>query len=74
MRYNWEKKREEKRMLITLKNVVKKFDTFTALNHLTMQVRKGSIYGLVGPNGSRKNNYYQAFNRNVSARRGRNII
>jgi len=61
-------------MLITLKNVVKKFDTFTALNHLTMQVRKGSIYGLVGPNCSRKNNHYQAFNRNVSARRGRNII
>lgn len=43
-------------MLITLKGVVKKFDTFTALNHVTMQVRKGSIYGLVGPNGSRKNN------------------
>lgn len=55
MGYNW-KKREEKRMLIKLKEVVKKFNTFTALNHLTMQVRKGSIYGLVGPNGSRKNN------------------
>lgn len=74
MRYNLEKKREEKRMLITLKNVVKKFDTFTALNHLTMQVRKGSIYGLVGPNGSRKNNNDEAFNRNVPSRRRRNII
>ena len=41
-------------MLITAKNVVKKFDKFTALNHLNMNVPEGSIYGLVGPNGSGK--------------------
>lgn len=41
-------------MLIELKNVVKKFDTFLALDHLNMKVKEGSIYGLVGPNGSGK--------------------
>ena len=41
-------------MLITAKNVVKKFDKFTALNHFNMNVPEGSIYGLVGPNGSGK--------------------
>lgn len=41
-------------MLITIKNVVKKFDKFTALNHFNMNVSEGSIYGLVGPNGSGK--------------------
>ena len=41
-------------MLIIAKNVVKKFDKFTALNHFNMNVPEGSIYGLVGPNGSGK--------------------
>lgn len=41
-------------MLITAKNVVKKFDKFIALNHFNMNVPEGSIYGLVGPNGSGK--------------------
>ena len=41
-------------MLITAKNVVKKFDKFTALNHFNMNVPEGNIYGLVGPNGSGK--------------------
>ena len=41
-------------MLITAKDVVKKFDKFTALNHFNMNVPEGSIYGLVGPNGSGK--------------------
>ncbi len=41
-------------MLITAKNVVKKFEKFTALNHFNMNVPECSIYGLVGPNGSGK--------------------
>lgn len=53
IRYN-NKKGERKKMLIELKNVVKKFDTFLALDHLNMKVKEGSIYGLVGPNGSGK--------------------
>lgn len=40
--------------MITVKNVVKSFGDFTALNSLDLNVPKGSIYGLVGPNGSGK--------------------
>ena len=40
--------------MIEVKNVVKSFDGFHALDGLTMTVPKGSIYGLVGPNGAGK--------------------
>ena len=40
--------------MIEVKNVVKTFDGFRALDGLTMTVPRGSIYGLVGPNGAGK--------------------
>ncbi|MCQ2979056.1 MAG: ABC transporter ATP-binding protein [Clostridia bacterium] len=40
--------------MIKVNNVVKYFDDFKALDGLTLHVEKGSIYGLVGPNGSGK--------------------
>ena len=40
--------------MIEVKDVVKNFDDFRALNGLTMTVPTGSIYGLVGPNGAGK--------------------
>jgi len=40
--------------LIQLKNVCKQFDNHLALNNLNLHVKKGSIYGLVGVNGSGK--------------------
>ena len=40
--------------MIEVKNVVKHFDGFKALDGLTMNVPEGSIYGLVGPNGAGK--------------------
>ncbi len=40
--------------MIEVKNVVKTFDGFHALDGLTMTVPKGAIYGLVGPNGAGK--------------------
>ena len=40
--------------MIEVKNVVKTFDGFRALDGLTMAVPDGSIYGLVGPNGAGK--------------------
>ncbi|MBR9788297.1 MAG: ABC transporter ATP-binding protein [Vibrionaceae bacterium] len=39
---------------IQAKNVVKKFGNFTAINHITLNVPKGSIYGFLGPNGCGK--------------------
>ena len=40
--------------MIEVKNVVKTFDGFHALDGLTMTVPKGAVYGLVGPNGAGK--------------------
>ncbi len=40
--------------MIEVKDVVKTFDDFRALDGLTMTVPTGSIYGLVGPNGAGK--------------------
>ncbi len=40
--------------MIEVKNVVKTFDGFRALDDLSMGVQEGAIYGLVGPNGAGK--------------------
>ena len=35
--------------MIQINNLVKKFDDFTALDGVNMNVEKGAVYGLVGP-------------------------
>lgn len=40
--------------MIEVKNVVKVFDGFRALDEISISVPKGAIYGLVGPNGAGK--------------------
>ena len=40
--------------MIKVNNITKYFDSFKALDNLTMNVKKGTIYGLVGPNGAGK--------------------
>jgi ABC-2 type transport system ATP-binding protein len=40
--------------VIEVKDVVKKFDGFAALNQASLNVPDGSVYGLVGPNGAGK--------------------
>ena len=40
--------------MIEVKNLVKTFDGFRALDGLTMTVPTGAVYGLVGPNGAGK--------------------
>ena len=40
--------------MIEVKNVVKRFDGFTALDGASLSVPAGSVYGLVGPNGAGK--------------------
>ena len=40
--------------MIEVRNVVKEFDGFRALDGMSMTVPKGSVYGLVGPNGAGK--------------------
>ena len=41
-------------MTIEVNNLVKRYKDLVALDHFNLQVKKGEIYGLLGPNGSGK--------------------
>src|SRR5438105_1208922 len=40
--------------MIACENLTKRFGHFTAVDHVSFQVSKGSIFGFLGPNGSGK--------------------
>src|SRR4051812_37398374 len=44
----------ENESTLKLSGVTKRFDEFTAVNNLSLQVRPGRIFGLIGPNGAGK--------------------
>ncbi|MBI1921345.1 MAG: ABC transporter ATP-binding protein [Geobacter sp.] len=39
---------------VTLTDLTRKFDGFVAVNHISLDVRKGEIFGFLGPNGAGK--------------------
>ncbi|HTI60853.1 ABC transporter ATP-binding protein [Mucilaginibacter sp.] len=43
-----------KQPIITVKNLVKKYGDFTAVNNISFEVYEGEIFGLLGPNGAGK--------------------
>mgnify|MGYP004488587947 CR=1 FL=1 len=40
--------------MIHIENLVKRYGSITALNHLNLDIREGEVFGLLGPNGSGK--------------------
>ena len=40
--------------IITTEQLTKKYKHFTSVNHVSLHIRKGSIYGFLGPNGAGK--------------------
>ena len=40
--------------MIELKNLTKRFDDFTAVDHLNLKIETGEFFGLLGPNGAGK--------------------
>ena len=55
--------------MIEVKNLVKTFDGFRALDDLTMTVPRGAVYGLVGPNGAGKSTLSPGFRHGHGGRR-----
>ncbi len=45
---------ENAEFIIETRDLVKRYGKLTAVNHLTLQVPRGAIYGFVGPNGAGK--------------------
>jgi ABC-2 type transport system ATP-binding protein len=41
-------------MILSIQNVVKRYDKHTAVDHVSFDVPKGSVFGLLGPNGAGK--------------------
>ena len=48
--------------ILEVKNVVKQYGDYTALNNVSLTVPKGSIYGLLGPNGAGKTSLIRIIN------------
>lgn len=44
----------ENDVMIELKNLTKKFNDFTAVDHISFDVKKSEVFGLLGPNGAGK--------------------
>ncbi|HVS77011.1 MAG TPA: ABC transporter ATP-binding protein, partial [Steroidobacteraceae bacterium] len=40
--------------VVQVRDLVKRFGSFTAVNHVSFEVRRGEIFGLLGPNGAGK--------------------
>lgn len=48
--------------ILEVKNVVKTYGDYTALNEVSLTIPKGSIYGLLGPNGAGKTSLIRIIN------------
>ena len=40
--------------MIEMENLTKYYDSFCAVDHLTMTIEKGDVFGFIGPNGAGK--------------------
>ena len=48
-------------IVLSVSNLTKKFNNFTAVDHISLQVRKGEIFGFLGANGAGKTTAMRMF-------------
>ena len=60
--------------LLEVDGVVKRFGGFTALNQVTLQVKAGERFGLIGPNGSGKTTLINCVSGSLHADAGRIVF
>ena len=46
--------RLEQEAVVQVRDLIRRFGTFTAVDHVSFEVRRGEIFGLLGPNGAGK--------------------
>ena len=56
--------------LIDAENLTRKFDGFTAVDNLTLQVKEGEVFGFLGPNGAGKTTTMRMLNCLISKTSG----
>jgi branched-chain amino acid transport system ATP-binding protein len=49
-------------MILQSNDLVKSFGGVTAINHLSLTVEKGAVFGIIGPNGSGKTTFFNLVN------------
>lgn len=45
--------------VLEIKNLVKFFGKHKVVDNINLEVRKGEVFGFLGPNGARQNYYYK---------------
>jgi len=62
------------RNLLEVKNVVKTYGDFTALNDVSLKIPKESVFGLLGPNGAGKTSLIRIVNQITMPDSGRILL
>lgn len=57
--------------VLRVENIKKKYAGHTALNNISLEVKKGEIYGLLGPNGAGKTSLIRIINQITAADEGK---
>src|SRR5207248_940202 len=58
-------------VVVEVRDLVRRFGTFTAVDHVTFDVRRGEIFGLLGPNGAGKTTTFRMLCGLLSATSGK---
>ncbi len=60
--------------LLVAENISKSFGKFTALNHISLEIPRGSIFGLLGPNGAGKTTFIRIINQIILPSEGKILL